>query len=88
MKRLYKVFAVILLLFFLYPTVMEMLFSNRELLTHDEITALETQKPAYFDCNFANGEVTGGKIRYALRFGSIFIPSIQGLIAPYWSALS
>ena len=88
MKRLYKVFALILLLLLLYPTIMEVLFSNRTLLTYDEVTALETQKPKYFDFNFANGEVTGGKIRYALRFASIFIPSIQGLIAPYWSALS
>ena len=80
-----SILALLLLLFFLYPTIMELLFSNRTPLSYDEVTLLETQKEHYFDFNFANGEVTGGKIRYAWRFGSIFIPSIQGLIFPYWS---
>lgn len=64
--------GVVLLL--LYPTIMELLFSNPEPLLPEEID----MQPAHLrDGYFINGEIINARIHYLYSVGPIYIRSIQ-----------
>lgn len=83
MKKLllFKVFCGLLAAFLLYPTTMELLFTNKIPLTYDEINALPAR---CWDGRFYNGEILAGHIRYAWSVFNPPICSIQALFNPSW----
>lgn len=62
--------------FLLYPTIMELFSGSVEALSYDEITQLIEEKPYLNDGNFWNGEIVGGRVRYAMEIGPLRFQSI------------